>query len=145
MESSSSQNNSIYGDSIKQQGSFGTGVNKGRVDHPKTSVGVGFNDGTIEANEVAGNVYKAQEKTLAEAAAEIQQLLDQLYQTYSPEEAEQKVAEDLANKAKQDPSVKENLKSWSLSLAGKGVETGVVETVKEGVKRVIPLAISLLI
>ncbi|MGB3404174.1 MAG: pentapeptide repeat-containing protein [Microcoleaceae cyanobacterium] len=91
------------------------------------------------------NYAPEQKQSLAEAAAEIQQLLDQLSQTYSPEEAEQKVAEDLANKAKQDPSFKEKLKSWSLSITGKGAETAVVESIKEGVKRVIPLAITLLV
>jgi hypothetical protein len=50
------------------------------------------------------NYAPEQKQSLAEAATEIQQLLDQLSQTYSPEEAEQKVAEKLANKAKQDPS-----------------------------------------
>jgi hypothetical protein len=91
------------------------------------------------------NYAPEQKQSLAEAAAEIQQLIEQLSQTYSPAEAEQLVAEDLAQKAKQDPSFKENLKNWSQSLLGKGSETAVVETVKEGVKRVIPLAISMLI
>ena len=91
------------------------------------------------------NYAPEQKQSLAEAAREIQQLLDQLSETYSPEEAEQKVAEDLANKAKQDPSFKEKLKNWSLSITGKGAETAVLESIKEGVKRVIPLAITLLV
>ena len=98
--------------------------------------------------QIGGGIHNyapEQKQSLAEAAAEIQQLLDQLSQTYSPAEAEQKVAEDLANQAKIDSSFKQQLKSWSQSLLEKGSETAVTETVKEGVKRVIPLAISLLI
>jgi hypothetical protein len=91
------------------------------------------------------NYAPESKQSLAEAAAEIQKLLEQLSQIYSPEKAEQKVAEDLAERAKKDPSFKQSLKNWSQSLLGKGSETAVVETVKEGVKRVIPLAISLLI
>lgn len=121
----------MSGNTYDQSGNFGIGHMSG---------------GNInEGAKVAGVINEIKGKNLAEAAAEIQQLLDQLYQTYSPEEAEQKVAEDLANKAKQDPSFKQSLKNWSKSLLGKGSETAVVETVKEGVKRVIPLAISLLI
>lgn len=98
-----------------------------------------------EGAKIAGVINEGEQKSLAEAATEIQQLLDQLSQSYSPAEAEQMVAEDLANKAKQDPSFKQQLKSWSQSLLGKGSETAITETVKEGVKRVIPLAISFLI
>lgn len=123
--------NSRSGDTYNQTGNFGIGHMSG---------------GEIQAGaNVAGVINEIEKKSLAEAAAEIQQLLDQLSQTYSPAEAEQKVAEGLANKAKQDPSFKQSLKTWSHSLLDKGSETAVVETVKEGVKRVIPLAISLLI
>ncbi len=52
-----------------------------------------------------------QKQSLVEAAEEIQKLLNQLSKTYSPEEAEQKAAEELADRAKQNPSFKENLKT----------------------------------
>ncbi|NES73719.1 MAG: hypothetical protein F6K24_55295, partial [Okeania sp. SIO2D1] len=102
----------------------------------------------LNINQGYQNTYNyapEQKQSLAEAATEIQKLLDQLSDTYSETEAEQKVAEDLANKAKQDPSFKEKLKSWSQSLLSKGTEAGVTELAKEGAKRVIPLALTLLI
>ena len=82
-----------------------------------------------------------QKQSLVEAAEEIQKLLNQLSKTYSPEEAEQKAAEELADRAKQNPSFKENLKTQSKSLLGKGSETAVTEVVK----RVIPLAMTMLV
>jgi uncharacterized protein YjbI with pentapeptide repeats len=122
----------MSGNNYNQSGNFGIGHMSG---------------GEIkESAKIAGVINEVQQKqSLAEAATEIQQLLNQLSQTDSPEEAEQKVAEDLANKAKQDPSFKEKLKNWSLSITGKGAETAVVESIKEGVKRVIPMAITLLV
>ncbi|ERT09755.1 hypothetical protein M595_0286 [Lyngbya aestuarii BL J] len=96
-------------------------------------------------NNTFHNYAPEEKQSLTEAAEEIQKLLDQLSQTYSPEEAEQEAAKDLANRAKKDPSFKEKLKTWSKSLLNKGSETAVTEVVKEGVKRVIPLAITMLV
>ncbi|NEP40403.1 MULTISPECIES: hypothetical protein [unclassified Okeania] len=101
----------------------------------------------VDLNQGYQNTYNyapEQKQSLAEAATEIQELLDKLSDTYSETEAEQKVAEDLANKAKQDPSFKEKLKSWSQSLLNKGTEAGIAEFAKERVTRVIPLALTLL-
>lgn len=107
---------------------------------------VGINNGLINAETIIGTSnQKEQSQSLKEAVVEIQQLLDQLSKTYSPEEAEQKAAEELADRAKQNPSFKENLETWSNSLLGKGSETAVTEVVKEGVKRVIPLAMTMLV
>ena len=59
--------NTDGGDYIQQQGSFAVGVNKGE----------------IKAEKIAGTINEAQQQTFAEAAAEIQQLLEQLDKTYS--------------------------------------------------------------
>ncbi|MEL7037742.1 MAG: transporter substrate-binding domain-containing protein [Cyanobacteria bacterium J06592_8] len=91
------------------------------------------------------NYAPEKKQSLAEAATEIQELLNQLSETYSETEAEQKVAEDLANRAKKDPSFKNNLKNWSQSIMTKSTEAGAIEFAKEGAKRVIPLALSFLI
>ena len=110
----------------------------------------------IDSPFVLGNVegafhYKTQQyapqykQSLVEAAEEIQELLNYFYKNCSPQEAEQKAAKELANRAKQHPLFKENLKTWSKSLVSKGSETAVTEVVKEGVKRVIPLAITMLV
>ncbi len=61
--SHNSEGTNVHGHQIKQQGSFAMGVNVGEV----------------EADELAGNVYNAQHKNLAETAAEeIQQLFKKL-------------------------------------------------------------------
>ena len=122
-----------------------------------TRTGSNIEIGTnIDSPFVLGNVegafhYKTQQyapqykQSLVEAAEEIQELLNYFYKNCSPQEAEQKAAEELADRAKQHPLFKENLKTWSKSLVSKGSETAVTEVVKEGVKRVIPLAITMLV
>ena len=122
-----------------------------------TRTGSNIEIGTnIDSPFVLGNVegafhYKTQQyapqykQSLVEAAEEIQELLNHFYKTCSPQEAEQKAAEELADRAKQHPLSKENLKTWSKSLVSKGSETAVTEVVKEGVKRVIPLAMTMLV
>lgn len=59
--------NGEYRDFIQQSGTFGVGVNKG----------------LINTNNLGGTINnEAQSKSLAEAASEIQQLLQQLEKTY---------------------------------------------------------------
>ena len=63
------------------------------------------------------NYAPEQKQTLAEAAAEIQELLKQLQtQGYSPEAAQQKVASDLATKAQSNPTFKDKLVKWGQYL-----------------------------
>ena len=122
-----------------------------------TRTGSNIEIGTnIDSPFVLGNVeggfhYKTEQyapqykQSLVEAAEEIQELLNHFYKTCSPQEAEQKAAEELADRAKQHPLSKENLKTWTKYLVSKGSETAVTEVVKEGVKRVIPLAMTMLV
>lgn len=63
---SGNYNEPIEGDYIQQQGTFGVGVNKG----------------TINTDKLAANINEVEQKTLAQAAAEIQELLEQLGKTY---------------------------------------------------------------
>jgi hypothetical protein len=63
---SGNYNERIEGDYIQQQGNFGVGVNKG----------------TINTDKLAGTYNEAQQKNLAEAATEIQELLEQLDKSY---------------------------------------------------------------
>ncbi|NES04742.1 MAG: hypothetical protein F6K22_19050 [Okeania sp. SIO2F4] len=93
----------------------------------------------IEASQ--DNYTSENKKSLAEAAGEIQDLLDQLSQSYSPEEAKQNAVEEIATKAKQNPSFKESLKNLGKSLGTKAGETAVTE----GVKQLIPAALALLL
>ena len=114
-------------------------------------IGTNTDSPFVLGNFEGGVHYKTQQyapkykQSLVEAAEEIQELLNHFYKTCSPQEAEQKAAEELANRAKQHPSFKENLKTWTKSLVSKGSETAVTEVVKEGVKRVIPLAMTMLV
>ncbi|NEP88320.1 MAG: hypothetical protein F6K18_16615 [Okeania sp. SIO2C2] len=77
--------------------------------------------------------HPEQKKSLAEAAAEIQKLLDQLSQTYSnQEEAKQKTAEELATRAQKNPLFKETLKKLR-TLGNKAGEVAVTEVVKQSI------------
>ena len=51
------------------------------IDQSHSSIGVGNNLDTINAEKIAGTINEAPQKDIAEAAAEIQQLLEQLSQT----------------------------------------------------------------
>ena len=66
----------MSGDNIQQQGSFGIGVNKEE----------------IKAENIAGTINEAQQQTLAETAAEIQELLEQLEKSYLTETTTGKMA-----------------------------------------------------
>ena len=59
-------NEYIKGDYIQQEGNFGVGVNQG----------------TINTEKLAGSINEAQRQNLTQAAAEIQELLEQLDKTY---------------------------------------------------------------
>ncbi|NEP78495.1 MAG: hypothetical protein F6K39_10080 [Okeania sp. SIO3B3] len=85
MENNNSKNTSREGKNIKQQGSFVTGIHQGKVENQNTNIGVNLNNGTINADTLIRNINEAQKKTLAETAAEIQQLLQQLEQSYPTE------------------------------------------------------------
>lgn len=63
---SGNYNERIEGDYIQQQGSFGVVVNKGE----------------IKAEKIAGTINETPKQSLAETAAEIQQLLQQLEKSY---------------------------------------------------------------
>lgn len=81
-----------------------------------------------------------QKQNLAEAAAEIQQLLTQLQtQGYSQEEAQQQVATNLAEQANRNPIVMDKLIGWGKSLGDTAART----TISEAAKEVFKLALKL--
>lgn len=86
------QGNYIQGDSIQQQGTFGVGVNKG----------------TINTDKLAANINEAEQKTLAQAAAEIQALLEQLSKTYNTAtySGKGKVADEIIKTIENKPDLK---------------------------------------
>jgi hypothetical protein len=105
-------------------------------------MGSGNYNERIEGNYVQGNYYAPEQKqTLAEAAAEIQQLLTQLQsQGVNPEEAQQQAANDLATKAKDNPTTLGKLVKWGQSLGDTAAQTTVSEAAKEVVKLALRLS-----
>lgn len=95
---------------------------------------------SIAGNYIQGN-YIRMSQDLSQAAAQIQQLLNQLQTTqqYSPEDAQQKVAEELATEAQINPSVRDKLVKWGQSLGDAAAKT----TVSEAATAVVKLALTL--
>jgi len=80
------------------------------LDQSHASIGVGYSE-KVEAEQIGGtinNYSPEQRQTLAEAAAEIQQLLDQLSQTYPTKTyvEKHKVATKAMKEIEQKPDVK---------------------------------------
>ena len=86
------EGNYIQGDSIQQEGNFGVGVNKG----------------TINTDKIAGTINEAEQKTLAQAAKEIQDLLEQLSKTYdtSTYSGKMQVGTEAIKKIENNPDLK---------------------------------------
>ncbi len=119
-------NNEEYKPETKQSNTFYAPV------IGNANVGEMRDSATIEFQE---QTYSSEEKkSLAETAAEIQKLLDQLSQTSSnQEEAKQKTAEELATRAQKNPLYKEALKKLGISLGNKAGEVAVTEVVKQSI------------
>lgn len=85
-----------------------------KIDQSQASIGVAFSE-NIKAEQIAGtinnNYSPEQRQTLAEAAKEIQQLLDQLSQTYPTTTVADKsaVAAKAMEKIEKQPDVKKKV------------------------------------
>ena len=104
--------------------------------------GSNFQAGFAETNygTMVETQYNNMSQDLAQAAAHIQEVLTQLQtQGYSPEESQQRVANDLATQAKSNPTVMGKLVKWGQSLADAAAKT----TVSEAAKGVFKLALRL--
>ncbi|MDJ0680440.1 MAG: hypothetical protein QNJ18_11315 [Xenococcaceae cyanobacterium MO_167.B52] len=92
--------------------------------------------GNVEGNQI---IYTSQ--SLADASTEIENLLTQLQNNgLTQEQAEGKVASDLATNANNNPTALGNLVNWGKSLGNKAAETSVSEVVKTVVKLALQLA-----
>ena len=111
MENNNSQHTHIHGDNIKSEVTFGVAVHKGKIEHQKVNVGVGVSNAEIKTNKLAGNINELPEKTLAETAAEIQQLLQQLEQSNSTETVvrQMEVATQAIEVIKNNPTLKQRV------------------------------------
>lgn len=100
-----------------------------------------YNEGSISiaGNYIQGN-YNNMSQDLSQAAAQIQELLTQLQtQGYSPEDAQQQTATDLATEAQSNPTLKGKLVKWGQSLGDAAAKT----TVSEAATAVVKLALRL--
>jgi hypothetical protein len=106
----------------------------------KASISGNYNE-SIAGNYIQGN-YISMSQDLSQAAAQIQQLLNQLKTTQkcSPEAAQQKVAEELATQSRSDPSVRYKLVKWGQSLGDAAAKTTVTEAATAVVKLALTLA-----
>jgi hypothetical protein len=75
-----------YGDNL------GATMNEMKIDQSNSSIGVGVNHGEINTEKLAGTINEAEKPNLAEAAAEIRQLLEQLSQSYPTNTTAEKMA-----------------------------------------------------
>lgn len=80
----------LYGDNFGDN--FGANMNNPiNNNQSHSSIGVGFNNANIYTEKLAGTLNEAQKQNLAEAAAEIRQLLEELSQTYPTSTTKQKM------------------------------------------------------
>jgi hypothetical protein len=105
-----------YGDTMSDR--------KINIDQSGASIGVGYSE-KVEAEQVGGTIHNyapEQKQTLAEAAAEIQQLLKQLEETYptaTVAEKQSALAVTLQQEIKQNPTFKARLRN---ALKAGGIE-----------------------
>lgn len=87
------ENKAMVGDNIRQEGAFGIGHMSG---------------GEIKDSKVAGVINEAEEQNLAQAAEEIQQLLEQLENSYPTETTKGKMqlATEVITEIENNPSLK---------------------------------------
>jgi uncharacterized protein YjbI with pentapeptide repeats len=102
-------------------GSLGSAANQGHIASSGNQNNIGNAAGEAQAElksiQHIHNYTPEQKQTLAEAAAEIQQLLKQLEtQGYSPEAAQQQIANDLAKRVQSNPEAKSRLAQWGQYL-----------------------------
>ena len=106
----SNLNSTVHGTQIGFQDSF---LAEGDTYNQSDNVGIGHMSGgeIKEGAKVTGVINKAQKQSLVQAAAEIQELLKQLEQSYATKTLTQKaaVAEEVITKIKADPNWKQKV------------------------------------
>ncbi len=102
----------------------GRTINTGGGDYREINVS---NSGQYAEGDIINHLSGAQQQTLAEAAAEIQELLEQLGKTYGIDTPEGKTAATTAalEKIKGDGKLKDRLFSAGQAAAIKAIEKGV--------------------
>jgi hypothetical protein len=103
-------------------------MNEMNLDQRNSSIGVGGNQGNINTEKLAGTLNEAEKQNLAEVAAEIRQLLEQLSQTYPTHTTAQNmvVAAQVIERIESDPTWKQRainaLKEGGLAAFEKAID-----------------------
>lgn len=115
------------------------------LDQSRASIGVGYSE-KVEAEQIGGtinNYSPEQRQTLAEAAKEIQELLDQLSETYPTKTAVEKSA--FATKAMEEIEKKPDVKGKVLKALKAGGVAALMELTNNPVVKILtPMLESLL-
>jgi|GEM_PF-1555521 len=93
----------------------------------------------VEAQQIGGNIINyAEKQSLEEVVSEIQEKLELFEREgLTPQNAQQRVAEDLARSANNDDTVRGKLVRWGKSLGNTAINT----TIAEGAKEVFKIAL----
>jgi hypothetical protein len=131
--------NLVYGDNHGDN--LGANMNNPiNNDQRNSSIGVGFNNANIHTEKLAGTLYEAHKQNLAEAAAEIRQLLEELSQTYPTSTTGQKmqVAAKAIDCIESDPTWKQRainaVKEGGLAAFEKAIDNPLGAFVAAGIK-----------
>ena len=86
----------------------GNTMSETKIEQNNSSIGVGVNQGKVETEKLAGTINEAQSQNLAEAAAEIQALLEQLSGTYPTNTSREKniVVGEAVDRIENNPTLK---------------------------------------
>lgn len=103
---------------------------------------VNTGDVTVHGNQI-GIHNQQHQQSLNEAFQEIQQLWEAFAKQYGVED-EEKFAENLAEKAKQDKTFHQKLSGWSQSLLGLSAREAAKVSGGELAKKIVPKALTLL-
>ncbi|ELS03452.1 hypothetical protein Xen7305DRAFT_00031760 [Xenococcus sp. PCC 7305] len=119
---------------------IGNTMSETNIDQSNSSMGIGVNQGEVKTEKLAGTINEAQSQNLAQAAADIQQLLEQLSQKYPTETLSQKalVAEEAIKKIENDSSFKQRvisaIKAGSIGALEKAIDNPIGAFFIEGIK-----------
>jgi len=115
-------------------------MNEMNLDQRNSSIGVGGNQGNINTEKLAGTLNEAEKQNLAEAAAEIRQVWEELSRTYPSHTTKQKiiVAAEVIDRIESDPAWKQRainaLKQGGLAAFEKAIDNPggafIVEAIK---------------
>jgi hypothetical protein len=130
----------VYGDNYGDNLGIGGTRSEMNINQSNSSLGVGVNQGEINAEKLAGTINEEQKPNLAEAAAEIRQLLNQLEQSYPTNTLVEKatVADIAIQRIEANPTLKGRviglLKSASVEAFKEAVNHPLINILMAGIE-----------